>query len=203
MTRFLISAATLLVATTLAVASAQAASFTIWHDTCNNKEKGCTLVAIMGPIEANDGGKFLELMWKNNVKKAFIGLNSEGGNVTAALQIGRYIRANDWATFVPSEMLCGSACAMIWLAGTYRQAHETSRIGFHAAHTIAKMGKQTYAIESGQANAIVGAYYQELGLSEDAIRFFTKAAPNSATWLTTEIAARLGVKLTMIPKEKK
>jgi hypothetical protein len=49
------------------------------------------------------------------------------------------------------------------------------------------------ALLLSMANALVGAYFAELGYSEDAIRFFTKAGPNSASWLTSDNAKRLGI----------
>jgi hypothetical protein len=188
---------------TLTSVTAQAATFTLSPNTCNNKEEGCTFVSIEGSIEPNDGGRFMELMLKAKPKKVLVGLHSDGGNLVASLQIGRFIRANNYATIVTSNSVCVSGCAMIWLAGSFKQVSETAKIGFHAAYTITKVGKQPYATESGQGNAVVGAYYSELGYSEDAIRFFTMAPPNSATWLSTEKADRLGIKVKVYAPEKK
>src|SRR5205823_9267598 len=113
--------------------------------TCNHKEVGCTAVWIEGVIEPNDGGKFMELMLKDKPKKALILLRSEGGNLIASLQIGRYIKNNGFATYVPGNSVCASGCAMIWLAGKSKMVDENAKIGFHAAYTVEKVGKQTYA----------------------------------------------------------
>jgi hypothetical protein len=195
-------AAALLAVTALATASAQAATIHLYPNTCNNKEEGCTAVWIQGTIEPNDGGKFMELMLKDSPKKAVIILNSTGGNLEASLQIGRYVKFQNYATYVPSGAVCGSGCAMIWLAGSLKQVGENGKIGFHAAYEIKKVGKQVYVKEDGMANAIVGAYYTELGYSVDAIKFFTAAAPSSALFLNNEWAAKLGINVKVITDKK-
>jgi len=188
---------------TLSTAAANAATFTLYPNTCNKNEEGCTAIWVKGTIEPNDGGRFMELLLKDKPKKALVLLDSPGGNLTAALQIGRYIKANGFSTFVPSNSVCVSGCAMVWLAGNPKLVNETGKIRFHAAYTVEKIGKQAYAKESGAGNAVVGAYYAELGYSMEAIIFFTKAAPSSATWLTSETAASLGIKVKVISNEKK
>ena len=189
---------TVLVATALAAtllsSAANAATITLLPDTCSNKEPGCTAIVIEGQIYEADGGRFLELMLKNNPQKALVVLDSPGGSIDAALQIGRFIHANGWATFVPNKTYCVSACAMIWLAGgDLKHVSTTARIGFHAAYTLQK-GR---ASESGMFNALVGAYYSELGYTANAIRFFTSAPPNGVSWMNGAIAKELGVEATV------
>jgi hypothetical protein len=195
-------AVALLAATALATVSAQAATITLLPNTCNHKEEGCTAVWIEGRIEANDGGKFMEILLKDKPKKALILLHSEGGNVMAALQMGRYIKANNYATYVPSKAVCVSSCAFVWLAGNLKQVGENGKIGFHAAYYTEKVGKQTYALESGVGNAVIGAYYAELGYSQDAIMFFTKSSPGSMSWLNSDTAERLGIRVKVITDKK-
>jgi hypothetical protein len=200
MTKLLTTAAMLAALTV----SAQAATFNVNPNTCNKKEEGCTVIHIVGRIEANDGGKFMEIILKDQPKKVLVSLNSEGGNLVASLQIGRFIKTYGYNTMVTTGSVCVSGCAMIWLAGNYKYASEEARIGFHAAYTIEQKGKQTYTRESGQGNAIVGAYYAELGFGEDAIRYFTAAAPTSASWLNQGVIKQLGLqKIEVYKPEKK
>src|ERR1700694_2650776 len=47
-------------------------------------------------------------------------LNSPGGDVDAAMQIGRIIRRNDGTTIVSEKSKCFSSCALIYVAGVTR-----------------------------------------------------------------------------------
>jgi ATP-dependent protease ClpP protease subunit len=49
-----------------------------------------------------------------------VGLDSEGGNVAAAMAIGRIIRRNEWTVFVGQNKKCFSSCALIYIAGVSR-----------------------------------------------------------------------------------
>ena len=48
-------------------------------------------------------------------------------------------------------------------------------------------------LESGVANALVGAYVSQLGLSGQVVAYVTSAPPRGMLWLTRDDAARLGV----------
>jgi hypothetical protein len=53
--------------------------------------------------------------------------------------------------------------------------------------------------ESGPGNAILGAYLNQLGLSEDAILYITYAAPTSVHWMSLEEAAEYGIAVAKLP----
>lgn len=56
----------------------------------------------------------------DNPSRIFVGLNSEGGDVVSAMQIGRLIRkARAWV-IVPGDSVCASACVLIAAGGTTR-----------------------------------------------------------------------------------
>jgi hypothetical protein len=68
---------------------------------------------------------------------------------------------------------------------------ESALIGFHAAYQGDGIGQR----EAATANAILGAYLNRIGLPERAIIYFTMAAPNAMTWLTSEAAAKYGIEV--------
>jgi hypothetical protein len=82
-------------------------------------------------------------------------------------------------------------CGVIWLAGSQRFLSETSKVGFHAAY-------RADGSESGQANAVVGAYLSDLGLSYAAIAFLTRSSPEAMTWLSSTDATRLGITYSLL-----
>src|SRR5262245_3085287 len=64
-----------------------------------------------------------------------------------------------------------------------------SFIGFHAAY-VERGGRAT---ESGVGNALLGSYLTQIGLSESAVVYLTKAAPTEMTWLNSRDAKQIGI----------
>jgi len=120
-------------------------------------------ITVSGTIESGDGAKFSRIV--EDTKNGLVILDSPGGAVLSGLEIVRQIKSKNLMTGVPSSTLCASSCALIWLAGSTRYAEESSIVGFHAAYVI-RNGKQ---VETGVGNALIGAYLNELGLSDRAM----------------------------------
>jgi hypothetical protein len=172
----------------LAALTSSASAAKIGSDPCTKQD--CFILSIEGKIEYKDEDKFLQEAQKyKNGTRAIIMLHSPGGNVPAALAIGRTIRERGYSTYVGDKYICMSSCAMIWLGGINRFYEGGARIGFHAAYLQTKRG----AYELGAANAVVGAYYKELGLSDNAIFYLTVASPSQMAWLTVQKASELGI----------
>ena len=115
----------------------------------------------------------------------------------------RYRRFGHWTynspantgTAVPDGAACASVCGLIWLAGSPRLLAASSKIGFHAAY-------REDGSESGQANALVGAYLSRLGLSYRAIAFVTERGSDGMNWLHPSDAAGIGISYTLITPPK-
>ncbi|WP_064710690.1 hypothetical protein [Rhizobium bangladeshense] len=158
-------------------------------------ENNTDLISITGVL--NDGD---EIVFRNLAaasSKALVFLNSEGGDLKAGIEIGRDIRLRGFATATPPGTLCASACALTWLAGSPRFLQPDSNIGFHAAFRVVD-GK---ASESGVANALVGAYLNQLGLPETAIAYVTSAPPEGIAWLTAAKAQAVGITYRAIDED--
>jgi PAN domain len=69
-----------------------------------------------------------------------------------------------------------------------------SRIGFHASY-VQQNGQNK---ENGLGNALVGAYLNQLGLSQAAISYISAAPPEGMTWLTSEDAIRVGIEVAVV-----
>jgi hypothetical protein len=150
------------------------------------------LISISGEIGANDFEAFKAKAGLLSGKVA-VGLESPGGVLIAALQIGEYVRLKGWSTFVLDE--CYSACASIWLAGTPRIMAPQAKIGFHAASVNGQ--------EKGRGNALVGAYMNRLGLGYGAIGWATDASPDEIAILTPAKAKELGIDVTVLEPNNK
>jgi hypothetical protein len=148
---------------------------------------GIDLIFLQGVILEGDQATFRKMAAASD--KAIVVLDSEGGAVTAALEIGRAIRLRGFATAVAPQRLCASACALTWLAGTPRLIGNSSKLGFHAAYRVID-GK---AAESGVGNALVGAYLNQLGLPDPTIIYVTSAPPEGIEWLSLDKAKSVGI----------
>jgi hypothetical protein len=113
-----------------------------------------TLITLSGKIADKDDRKFQNRINKylkpttyNSDSRGNLVLrllNSEGGNLPAALNIADIVRKERISTFVPKDSKCISACAMIFLAGRrsiYSMGDRTDRVleiggvlGFHGPY---------------------------------------------------------------------
>lgn len=150
-------------------------------------------ILIRGPIETGDDNQFYELA--KQADRAIVFLESPGGEVDAGISIGAEIAIRGFTTLVLDGDGCHSICAVIWVSGTRRYMSPNANISVHAAYRLeANTEGATDAAESGVANAIVGAYLNQLGLSRAAIEYFTVARPDEPLLpITPEIAQMLDI----------
>ena len=95
-------------------------------------------VSIENGIETGDSielTRVLNEINQNNyrLKEDSIFLNSTGGNVFEAREMGHQIRKHHLATQIKYEHECASACSLIFIAGSCRMAH--GYIGLHRGST--------------------------------------------------------------------
>ena len=158
----------------------------------NSSSDAIKTVVISGEITTGDAEKFLDIT--ESIETALVILSSPGGNVMESLLIGRFIRFSGFVTAVPNDTLCVSACALIWLAGNPRFGEDRATIGFHAAY-VYRNGQQQ---EIGVGNALIGAYMNELGFSDNAVAFVTSAPPQGIELLTPAKGKAIGIVYTSI-----
>jgi hypothetical protein len=149
---------------------------------------GVDVITLQGPIKSNDVAQFEAAA--NASSKALVGLNSGGGSLIAGLQMGGLINRKNFATVVPPDSMCASSCALMWLAGNPRIIEPGGVVGFHAAFFDEENGSKTI---SAQANALIGAFLNQLGFSADVIVHVTHAMPEQMAWLNESTARRLGI----------
>ncbi len=154
------------------------------------------IIMISGEIVKGDADKFATIVVTAPADTVVI-LSSGGGGIFESMMIGEAIRARHFATGIPNDATCASACGLIWLAGIPRYIGSTGRVGFHAAYVV----KEGVASETGSGNAVVGAYLTNLGLSYEAIFYVTSAAPDNITWLHTADAKRIGIDAITVEKK--
>jgi hypothetical protein len=73
-------------------------------------------------------------------KTLTVSLDSEGGNVAAAMAIGGIIRRNEWSVFVQQNKKCFSSCALIYIAGVSRVNNGV--IGLHRPYLAESLNRE-------------------------------------------------------------
>ncbi|MFZ4711841.1 MAG: hypothetical protein ACOYMH_18575, partial [Zwartia sp.] len=167
----------------LVFGSAQAAQITI----VRGAKGDIDIIKLQGEIKHGDQDKFRSLAMGSN--RATVLLDSKGGRLVPALEIGKMIRLKAFATAV-QDASCSSACSLIWLAGEPRYMNNFTSIGFHTAFSTDKNGVNTSRPIDG---AIIGAYLTRLGFNEKVVTFVVSASPKEMHWLQKRTADRLGI----------
>jgi hypothetical protein len=183
---------------TVAVAALLAAGITLAANAASieyeGKIEGLNAISVNGKIDLGDADRFREIASTVSGPTVVV-LRSPGGTVVDGLNIGLTIRQKGFATGVQDNEICASVCGLIWLAGNPRFLSPSSKVGFHAAY--GEDGR-----ESGQGNALIGAYIAKLGLSYDAVAYLTVASPGDMQWLMPDDAQRVGITYSLIQPPK-
>lgn len=124
---------------------------------------------LSGSIERGDGERIARQISARMTAEAppkQVFLNSPGGSVTDALELGRAIRAAGLGTAMEDGDICLSACPYIFAAGVTRRAEDGARIGVHqhyfGENTLLPAFIAVSDIQRGQG--LVVEYLVEMGI---------------------------------------
>ena len=153
MARLLLAIAMLFASITVA----QAANIWTFKDGNNNSH----ILRFTGKIVKGDFARiqqvYLENRWRNIY---WVSLDSGGGDVKEAQQIGRWIRTMGLNTFVGNNSECASACTDIYIGGKDRAAWVGASFGFHPSSNDWDPGTSLdAAFDSGQMAALDDAFH--------------------------------------------
>lgn len=165
-----------------------------------------SVISLSGPIKPQDAPNFRALFEPIKGSVRVVDLNSTGGNIAAAVDIGRLIRANHLTTEIDaSRSICSSACTVLFASGTDRRYVNGEHIregiggfkghglGYHEGNSKLLPGKDHF---SGQASAdMINAYY-EFGVAS-AADLVTKSGPLSLYFISSPTAMKLGIATSM------
>ena len=90
-----------------------------------------TVLLLNGATESGDADRFAAYMASLGELEVPVALNSPGGNVAEALEIGRLLRARDANTVILPGMICVSACPYMLAGGTDRRVSKRGAVGMH------------------------------------------------------------------------
>jgi len=139
-------------------------------------------LAIANEITAADATKFEKLVESLAAKIDVVDveLNSAGGDVAAAMRIGRIIRSRGLWTIAPDDAgtKCASACVLILAAGVVRIGGEDSRVVIHRPYfqpaLFASLARDQAQQRYAQMTNLVRSYLSEMGMPEDLFKEMLK-----------------------------
>lgn len=125
---------------------------------------GQPALALRGGISTGDGNRIVEELRAAN--PALVTIDSPGGSVADALEIGRHLRAEGINTRLAADAVCLSACPYIFVGGVAREIEEGARLGVHqhsfGESTILPAFLAVENIQRGHAEVL--AHFDDMGI---------------------------------------
>lgn len=141
---------------------------------------GSVWIDIVNTISKNDANYIAQRSpdFENASVDVRVRLSSSGGDVDAAMQIGRIIRTNEASVSVGQNAKCYSSCALLYIAGVRRVNFGT--IGLHRPY-LSAAPQSRQAIERGVPLMLqqLKGYVQEMGLTDNFYQEMVNAEPSN------------------------
>ena len=92
-------------------------------------------------------------------------LDSRGGDVAAAMEIGRIIRSVDGSTHIGENARCYSSCALIFISGVNRS--NLGELGLHRPYfASAPLSREEIEKQAPLMRSAVKKYVEEMGITD-------------------------------------
>ena len=118
-------------------------------------------------------------------------LDSPGGHIQPALQVGEIIQARGLDTYVPR--MCASACTVVFLSGKARFLAPDARLGFHQAHAP--------GIAPERFDDLLRTTYQKFGVPAGFIDHVLRTPPSSIWFPDQQVLRTLHLATGPAPAE--
>jgi hypothetical protein len=107
-------------------------------------------------------------------------LNSTGGDLDAAMEIGRIIRRNNARAFVEPGAKCFSSCSLIYIAGVFRGVSLSGVVGLHRPYFASSpQSRQTIEREAPLMLQSVQIYVHEMGVQDAFYQVMANTEPSN------------------------
>lgn len=169
----------------LCVGSARAMEFSLQSVRDGHCGAHCPRVILAeGQIQNSTPDEFLDFLRENSANndlRVVVLLNSAGGYVVAATELGQIFRKVGAATVVARQ--CLSACVYAFMGGVKRVAPRGTQLGIHRMYANAdEPGAKVY--DDGSMQRMLIRYSQSMGVSADLIRFAEKISSSRLHMVT-------------------
>ncbi|MGE0559371.1 MAG: ATP-dependent Clp protease proteolytic subunit [Burkholderiales bacterium] len=191
-------AATLLLSATASLAHGDVVPIQARNE-CPSIESECH--EIRGVITMKDLGlvrTIAERATKNRQRNSFFRLNSKGGDVDAAIQIGRYLRKLSAIAAVVGTDECLSACVFVLVGSTQRLLSDTARIGIHRPYSLRTDIRDYGAVQREHSRLSITAktYLEEMNIPTNLYDAMMRVPPESMRVLRQQDLVNFGLDQT-------
>jgi hypothetical protein len=174
----------------------------------------CSWIAIEGEISEGAVQELIDFITANDLDyQKLIVINSLGGNVSAALELGSFIRERNMKVIVGhtkdfepegagrvfqsyDEGVCASACVFVLMGGEVREvADEESRVGVHQfAPQADEMGSVATTTASTQnVIAFLQSYSARMGVDPAILTLASSTSADEMRWLNVKTMEQLNL----------
>jgi len=153
-----------------------------------------------GNIDPDAAARFGRVVAEKNIEDASVYLNSQGGSLSGAMELGRLIRKHGFWTDVgrlaaegdvDSPGVCFSACPFAYAGGVWRFLRKGSQIGVHRFYS-AEQTSDALAVAQ-EVSARITEYLVEMDVSTDIFSLMSRVPSDDIRVLTREDALRTGI----------
>ena len=158
------------------------------------------LIYLDGPVDAGATSRVVSLILTEHITHAVVYLNSPGGSLVTAMQLGRVLREHAFDTRVGTRTTdaaratagtCHSACPFILAGGVQRSLETGSAIGLHRAENRVPV-RDEGAFQHVVATQVVD-YLAEMGVRAEVANIMTAVAHDRIRDLTVDEALQLNL----------
>lgn len=146
------------------------------------------VLQVSGGISEGDTVRFRNFVSSLNTKPYLVALNSPGGLVFEALELGRFIREEKFDTAVLSGAACVSSCPYVLSGGVERLVSKGGAVGLHQHYYETPRLLPVYFavgdIQEGQGKTM--EYLIEMGIDPSVMVFALKTPPQQIYLLVEE-----------------
>ncbi len=150
-------------------------------------EAGASIL-LEGAITAGDAARISKQIDELSPAPARVLLNSPGGSVRDALELGRYLREAALNTALRDGDICYSACPYLLASGVMRDIPETASVGVHQHYfgesTLLPAFVAVEDIQRGQGEVMT--YLDDMGIDPLVMRHALATPPNEIYVLLPE-----------------
>lgn len=119
-------------------------------------------------------------------------LNSDGGEVLAAIRLGQLLRRNGAEVWVLPDSTCSSACVLVLAGGVSRVVSPGARIGIHRPYFTSEEFSRLSFAESQDSyrklSLLVRDYLSEMGIDNSLFTAMMRIESRNMTLITDEFA---------------
>ncbi|MEQ1771185.1 MAG: ATP-dependent Clp protease proteolytic subunit, partial [Devosia sp.] len=135
-----------------------------------------------------------------------VALDSPGGSVADALEIGMLLRGKGYSTTVAAGALCASSCPLIFMGGKQRLATAQSAIGVHQIYAATQPGSVADRLQAAgnamsdaqRLTAAITRYVADMGVDAEVWLHALETPPERLYYFSADelVALKLATKLT-------